>query len=204
MSDTTAPAPTKLKITDETRKVSELRPDPKNAKTHSDKQIAEIMRSIETFGYVNKIACKPDGTIIGGHGTLEAIKRLGMEAIEVRVVAGLTPAAYRKLNLALNKLQEGSKWDERILADILAELDAEDEGSDLEGLGFSGKELKGLRDGGEELEVKEIETGDVEDEFWISIRGPLAHQAEVLKALQVAMKPYQGVSVELGTIGLGS
>ena len=39
--------------------------------------------------------------------------------------------------------------------------------------------------------------------FWISIRGPLAQQAHALKALQEAMKPYAGVSVELGTISAG-
>ena len=193
----------KVKITDETRKVSELKPDPKNPRTHSDKQISQIMRSIEAFGYVNKIAIKPDGTIIGGHGTLDAIKRLGWDTIEVRVVAGLSPADYRKLNIALNKLPEGSKWDERLLSEIIGGLDEADEGADLGSLGFSDKELKSLRDGGEELEVKEIQTGDVEDEFWISIRGPLRVQADALKALETAMKPFQGVSVELGTIGLG-
>ena len=193
----------KVKITDETRKVSELKPDPKNPRTHSDKQISQIMRSIEAFGYVNKIAIKPDGTIIGGHGTLDAIKRLGWDTIEVRVVAGLSPADYRKLNIALNKLPEGSKWDERLLSEIIGGLDEADEGADLGSLGFSDKELKSLRDGGEELEVKEIQTGDVEDEFWISIRGPLRVQADALQALEAAMKPFQGVSVELGTIGLG-
>jgi ParB-like chromosome segregation protein Spo0J len=190
------------KITDETRKVSELRPDPKNPKTHSERQISDIVQSIEAFGYVNKIAIKPDGMIIGGHGTLDAIKRLGWDKVDVRVVAGLTPAAYRKLNIALNKLPEGSKWDERLLSEIIQELDAAGEGDDLVNIGFGEKELAGLRAGDDPLEVKEIETGDVEDEFWISIRGPLAAQADVLKAMEGAMKPFEGVSVELGTIGL--
>ena len=55
----------------------------------------------------------------------------------------------------------------------------------------------------DELEVKEIETGPVDDEFWISIRGPLAQQANALKALQDALKPYAGVTVEQGTISVG-
>jgi ParB-like chromosome segregation protein Spo0J len=191
----------KLKVSDEVRKVSELRADPKNARRHPEKQIASIATSIERFGYVNKIAIKPDGEIIGGHATLEALKRLERNSVEVRVVAGLSAAQYKALALALNKLPEGSSWDDGILSEIVGELDAADE--DLAGLGFGDKELAALRKGADPLEVKEIETGDVEDEFWISIRGPLAKQADCLKALEAAMKPFQGVSVELGTIALG-
>lgn len=53
------------------------------------------------------------------------------------------------------------------------------------------------------LEVKEIETGEVADEFWISVRGPLAQQAAVLKKLEDALKPFAGVTVEQGTINVG-
>ena len=50
---------------------------------------------------------------------------------------------------------------------------------------------------------KEIESGVVDDEFWISICGPLARQANALKALNEAMKPYAGLTVEQGTINMG-
>jgi ParB-like chromosome segregation protein Spo0J len=190
-----------VKVTDEVRTVSELKVDPKNARRHSEQQIARIAQSIERFGYVNKIAIKPTNEIIGGHTTLEALKRLGRDKIEVRVVAGLTPAQYKALAIALNKLPEGSSRDDGILAEIVGELDEAQE--DVSSLGFSERELKTLRDGADPLEVKEIETSDVEDEFWISIRGPLASQADVLKALEAATKPYGGVTVDLGTIALG-
>lgn len=192
---------TKLKIADEVRKVADLKADPKNARRHSEAQIAQIVQSIERFGYVNKIVVQPKGQIIGGHATLEALKRLSYSEVECRVVHGLTPAQYRALGLALNKIPENSSWDSDVLREVIGELHAGDE--DLGGIGFSTKELEGLLADDEPLEVREIETGAVEDEFWISIRGPLANQADALKALEAAMKPFAGVTVELGTINVG-
>src|SRR5581483_8031165 len=118
-----------------------------------------------------------------------------------RVVAGLSEAQYKALALALNKIPENSSWDGDVLAEILGDL--QHEGEDVIGIGFSPKDIDGLLGEPAAIEVKEIETGPVEDEFWISIRGPLANQAAALKALEAAMKPFAGVSVELGTINVG-
>lgn len=191
-----------VKITDEKRKVADLTADPKNAKRHSEQQISKIAASIERFGYVNKIAIRPTGMIIGGHATLEGVKRLGWVEVEVRVVAGLTDPQYQALGLALNKLPEGSSWDEGILADLVGTL--HELGEDVASLGFSDKETTRLLDPPDDIEVKAIETGDVEDEFWISVRGPLPAQAEALKRLEDALKPLSGVTVELGTIAVGA
>lgn len=190
------------KISDEVRPLSGLKPDPKNARRHPEQQIARIASSIEKFGYVNRIVIRPDGTMIGGHATLDALKRLQHDNIEVRVVAGLTDKQYRALGLALNKLPEGSSWDEGILADVVGELFEGDE--DFGALGFSDKEIKRLIDGDDALEVKEIATDDVPDEFWISIRGSLRFQADVLKRLETVMAEFPDVSVDLGTIALGA
>jgi ParB-like chromosome segregation protein Spo0J len=192
----------KLKITHEVRPLSALKPDPKNARRHPEQQIARIAGSIEKFGYITKIACQPDGTIIGGHATKLALERLGMDKIEVCVVSGLTEPQYRALGLALNKIAEGSSWDESVLGDVISELQDGDE--DLGALGFSDNEIKRLLDGAGELEVKEIETGDVEDEFWISVRGSLKDQAAVLKALEQVMAKFTEVTVDLGTIAIGA
>jgi ParB-like chromosome segregation protein Spo0J len=195
-----APTPTGPKTTDEVRKVAELRADPKNAKRHSEQQIAQIASSIERFSYVNKVAIRPDGQIIAGHATLEAYKRLGHDTVEVRVVTGLSEAGYKALGIALNRLPENSSWDNAILAEIVDEID--EAGEDLQGLGFSDNEIKRLQEGDDPIEVKEIATGDVDDEFWISVRGPLKDQAQVFKALEAALKPFAGVTVDEGTIAV--
>src|SRR3954466_1708338 len=75
--------------------------------------------------------------------------------------------------------------------------------SEAQSLGFGPAELKRILDEPDDLMVHTIETGPVDDEFWISIRGPLAKQADALKALEAAMKPFAGVTVEQGTINIG-
>ena len=196
-----AAQPGKPIITDEIRRVADLVANPRNAKHHSESQIAGISASIEQFGFINRVIIQPNNQIIGGHGTVEAVRRLGHEDVEVRVVKGLTKAQYEKLALALNKLPEGSRWDENILAAIAGDL--RNEGESLIDIGFSPAELDKILAPPADLEVREIETGPVSDEFWISIRGPLQHQAHALKALQEPLKPYAGVSVEQGTIAVG-
>jgi ParB-like chromosome segregation protein Spo0J len=189
-------------ITTERRAHKALTVNPRNARRHSEKQIADIAASIRQFGYVNMISIKPSGEIIGGHATHAALGRVeGHDDVDVRVVAGLEAAQYAKLGVALNKLPEGSTWDDNILADILAEV--EDSGGNLKDIGFSDKELQELREGAAELDVKEVLTSDVRDEFWVSVRGPLADQAQALKALQEVMAKFPLVTVDLGTIAAG-
>lgn len=198
-----APAPrsTDPVITDETRKIADLTADPKNARRHSEAQISQIVTSIERFGFVNPISIRPTGQLIGGHATLDALKRMGRQDVACRVVDGLSERDYKALAIALNKLPENSRWDDDILRGVLLEI--QDDGENALSLGFSPGELKKLLDEPDDLEVKEIETGPVDDEFWISVRGPLSQQANALKALEAAMKPYAGVSVEQGTINIG-
>lgn len=191
-------APTR---TDETRKVADLTVDPRNARRHSEAQISQIVASMERFGVVERILIRPNNQIIGGHARLDALKRMGRDSVDVSVIDGLTEAGYKALGLALNRIPENSRWDDDILREVLADLASD--GEDAIGLGFSPNELGKLLQEPDELEVKEIETGPVDDEFWISVRGPLAQQANALKALEAAMKPYAGVSVEQGTINIG-
>lgn len=190
----------KVDTTNERRKLADLTVDPKNARKHSEAQIAQIVNSIERFGYVAPVIVRPNGQLIGGHATVTALQRLNTAEVDCRVVAGLTEAGYRALGVALNKIPENSRWDDAILRDVLGDIDAA--GEDISDIGFSQSELTKLLEEPADLEVKEIETGPVDDEFWISIRGPLEHQAAALKALQETMKPYAGVTVELGTIAL--
>jgi ParB-like chromosome segregation protein Spo0J len=201
MANKPKPAAGQAVITDETRDVVKLTADPRNARRHSEAQISQIVSSIEQFGFVEKLVIQPDGTVIGGHARLEALKRMGTERVECRVVAGLTPAKYKAMGIALNRIPENSRWDDDILRGVLMEI--QEDGEDPLSLGFSPGELSKLLKEPDDLEVHEIETGPVDDEFWISIRGPLAQQANALKALHDAMKPFAGVTVEQGTINLG-
>jgi ParB-like chromosome segregation protein Spo0J len=160
-------------ITDEVRKVSELKPDPHNACRHSEAQISRIAQAIERFGFVEKLAIRPNGQVIGGHARVEALKRLGREDTECRVIAGLTEAGY-KLSSLRSIASLKTRWDDEILRGVILEI--QDDGENALSLGFTPNELSRILQEPDDLEVKEIETGPVDDEFWISIRGPLAHK----------------------------
>jgi ParB-like chromosome segregation protein Spo0J len=53
------------------RDISALRPYARNARIHSKKQIKQIARSIERFGFTNPVLVSNEGEIIAGHGRVE-------------------------------------------------------------------------------------------------------------------------------------
>lgn len=74
----------------EYRSVADLKPYARNARTHSKKQVKQIARSIERFGFVNPILVDEEGAIIAGHGRCAAAKLLSMDAVPtVRLVPSL-------------------------------------------------------------------------------------------------------------------
>ncbi len=96
--------------------VSELKPNPRNARTHSRRQIGQIADSIEAFGFNNPVLVDEDGMIIAGHGRVEAAKLLGLTEVPTVSLAHMTEAQKRAYVLADNKLAEKAGWDKDILA----------------------------------------------------------------------------------------
>src|SRR5262249_15777076 len=81
-----------------------LLPSPRNARTHSPAQVAEIAGSIRAFGFTNPILVGDDGDIIAGHGRLVAAQQLGLAEVPVIVLSGLTECERRQLVLADNRI----------------------------------------------------------------------------------------------------
>src|SRR3954470_20172021 len=92
-----------------------LLPSPRNARTHSDAQIAEIAGSIRTFGFTNPILVGEDGDVIAGHGRLAAARVLGLAEVPVIPLAGLTEVQRRQLMLADNRIALNAGWDIEML-----------------------------------------------------------------------------------------
>lgn len=88
----------------------------RNARTHSKKQIAQIARSIEEFGWTNPILVDDERRIIAGHGRVEAAKLLGLETVPILRLSHLTEAQKRAYVLADNRLAELAGWDKAMLA----------------------------------------------------------------------------------------
>lgn len=96
--------------------VRALRPYPRNARTHSNKQVRQIANSIGKFGFCNPVLIDDDKQIIAGHGRVEAAKLLGIHAVPTIRLSHLSEADKRAYILADNKLAEKAGWDREILA----------------------------------------------------------------------------------------
>ncbi len=123
------------------RPVVSLVPDPRNARTHSKKQIAQIGASIRAFGFTNPILADPEGNIIAGHGRLRAAREMGLDEVPVIQLLGLTEPQKKALRLADNKIALNAGWDVEILKLELADLSLPDIDIDLGLTGFSPGEI---------------------------------------------------------------
>jgi ParB-like chromosome segregation protein Spo0J len=83
-----------------------LIPYARNARTHSEDQVAQIAASIVEFGWLNPVLIDDAGSVIAGHGRLLAARKLGLEAVPVIRASHLTPAQVRAYRLADNRLAE--------------------------------------------------------------------------------------------------
>ena len=99
-----------------------LRPNPRNARTHSKKQLRQIADSIKAFGFINPVIVDNDNTVLAGHGRLEAARIAGLTHVRVIRFDHLTPAQKRAYLIADNKIVENAGWDFELLAPELGEL----------------------------------------------------------------------------------
>ena len=132
--------------------VGRLREYDRNARTHSPEQVAQIVASIQEFGFTNPLLVAPDGEVIAGHGRLMAARELGLGEVPVIVLGHLTSEQRRAYVIADNQLALNAGWDEELLRAELSDL--EGLGFDLSLVGFSDEELAGLVSG----EVQELDS----------------------------------------------
>jgi len=123
--------------------LSELHPDPANARAHGDRNLDAIRGSLARFGQAEPLVVqKSSRRVIGGNGRLTAMKALGWESCDV-VELDLDDLQATALGIALNRTGELAEWDLSALGKILESL--QDQGA-LDGVGFSEKELGGILD----------------------------------------------------------
>jgi hypothetical protein len=123
--------------------IDRLIPYAKNARTHTDAQVAAIAASIKEWGWTTPALVGEDGGLIAGHARVLAARQLGIVKIPVMVAAGWTEAQKRAYVLADNQLAiTGSGWDPELLRLELGELKLS--GFDLSLTGFADFELKDI------------------------------------------------------------
>jgi len=126
--------------------ITKLLPYARNARTHSDEQVAQIAASIAEFGFTNPILAGADGVIVAGHGRLAAAHKLGLELVPVVVLEHLSPTQRRALVIADNRIAENAGWDEAMLRIELVTL--QDDDFDVSLTGFDADALADLLEDG--------------------------------------------------------
>ena len=121
--------------------ITALRANPRNARTHTKKQIRQIEKSIRNFGFIPPVIIDEDNMILAGHGRVEAAKHNELTEVPCRRIGGLTPEQKRAFALADNKLALNANWDEEILTIELQTLLEADLDFDIEAIGFDPGEI---------------------------------------------------------------
>ena len=140
--------------------VSELIPYVRNARTHSEAQVAQIAASIREFGFLSPILVAEDNTILAGHGRLAAALKLGLKKVPCVKENHLSETQKRAYIIADNKLSLNAGWDSELLAVELSELEGADFNLDL--LGFDETELSSIFDADKDVSDDDF---DVEKEL---------------------------------------
>jgi hypothetical protein len=122
--------------------IDRLKPNPLNARIHSDEQVAQLANSISTLDMMRPILADENEVVLAGHGLLLAMRHLGWREVPVLPVSHLTEAQKEIFGLADNQLGLISSWDEEKLQLTLEGL--EKELVDLNVIGFSPQELDRL------------------------------------------------------------
>ncbi|MCL2742215.1 MAG: ParB/Srx family N-terminal domain-containing protein [Planctomycetaceae bacterium] len=102
--------------------VSLLKPTPNNPRKRDKRSLREIAKSIKKFGFVQPIVTDKEYNIIIGHGRFAAAKHLGYKTVPVIIAKGLTEQQHKQLQISDNRLSELSSWNDRLLAEMLEEM----------------------------------------------------------------------------------
>jgi DNA modification methylase len=123
------------------RQIADLELDHRNPRAHSPRQVRQIARSIEAFGFNVPVLIDAKRKVIAGHGRMMACKELGWTKVPTISLEHLSEAQARAFMIADNRLTENSVWDDRLLAEQLKELSVLALDFSLETTGFEMGEI---------------------------------------------------------------
>jgi DNA modification methylase len=140
--------------------IERLRPYARNARLHSEHQVAVLAANMLTFGWTMPCMISDDGELISGHGRILAATKLGLSKIPVMRMSHLDEDKRRALRVSDNSVGDLAEWDELNLG--LEIIDLQTLGFDTDLLGFSPEFLDNLLRAAQGLD--EAENGSTEGE----------------------------------------
>ena len=125
-------------------RLDELHAHPSNYRSHPQPQLAHLAQSMREHGVYRNVVIASDGTILAGHGVVEAAREAGLDHIAaVRLDLAPDDPKARKLLAADNELSRLADDDVDALAALLTEI-RDDDVDGLFGTGYSDADLSML------------------------------------------------------------
>ena len=130
--------------------------DPSNVRQHDERNIEAIKASLARFGQQKPIVVDGDGIVVAGNGTLQAVRELGWEEINIvrTQLKGVEAIAFA---IADNRTAELAIWDNDNLGELLSSIKESE--VPLESTGFDEADLATLLGG---WDIAPSETPDQE------------------------------------------
>jgi hypothetical protein len=114
----------------------------RNSRTHDERQIDVLCKSITEYGFTNPILIDGDRGVIAGHGRIMAAEKLGLVEVPCIELRHLTNDQKRAYLIADNAIADMSTFNEALLAQELADLSGV--GIEATDLGFDAAEVDRL------------------------------------------------------------
>ena len=123
--------------------LTNLRPNPRNARTHSKNQIKKLADSIKATAHLAPVVIDEHYVVLAGHARVEASKLNGNIVVPVIQVFGASEAMKRVYLIADNRIAQDAGWDREKFALELPELKVllEEANIDLTATGYEVAEL---------------------------------------------------------------
>jgi hypothetical protein len=115
-----------------------FKPDESNVKMHNDTQIDHLCASIERFGFRDPIGCLPDGSVLEGHGRLEAAKRMRIKKLPALIITGLSGKDVDAYRIAHNQTTLNTGLDNTAVKEEFQRLNVDE--SDFLSLGYTAED----------------------------------------------------------------
>lgn len=132
-------------FTVETVDLASLTPHPRNYQVHPDDELDQLEQSLRDHGIYRNVVVAKDGTILAGHGVVQAATRMGLKQIPVRRMP-YKPTDPRALKIlaADNEIPNMAERDLRALSELLRDVRESDKTIGLLGTGFDDMMLANL------------------------------------------------------------
>jgi ParB-like chromosome segregation protein Spo0J len=157
------------------KKTADLVPYANNSRLHDETQVAQLVASIQEFGFTNPVLLDGANGIIAGHGRVLAAEIIGMDTVPAIELSYLTETQKQAYVIADNKLALNGKWDQEVLTLELQDL--QESGFDIDLLGFDPSELKNS-----DVDYSVLDDPSIDDQIDDMAKG-------VRKAIQIEFEP---------------